>query len=789
MSLNLSKLPSGVLNDKLRERIYESFDPSRDTIASVLRKVLATQFSENYSIINSEFRGVCLYVLSDEEIQGLVTTGALGKILNTSQKSLVSFKACRVYIPEIHTSRALPDDILNPTKKEKLKMEALFPIYLSENEEVASKTIKPGSIVTIKIKNHNGGGTYSAPLNSSNSVLSIYNEKKIASSNAFKCEILRFSRITNSQGGGPSSGIVITDEKEPRNSLDAGTLKQQYIKYLYEKELYFIDNLRKAWSPPTPPPAAGSNTAGLTGYTAFKKTIDEVFSQVSETSVNAKKLFWLLMYKLSSIAPTGLTNASATVINAGAIDDSYGIFKTTKEKFDTLKLKIKGKKESERNEIEKEILAKVHSDVLDPKFSIQFFLEDFKNYLTNNGTTLQVTADAVFNSDSDRHKKITTKYFTENDNRVGFIFTSDFKNIGNIYSTTGAAAPSNPPDVTEFATFQAWLTSAVGGAAVDISSFEKIPPERKKNSQTLDQEQPKDTKDECHSNYPQRNSYLEHVDAQKALMRRYIDSPLSGQDLMFLEQTHQGVKNIKIGDILIDAPFKVIRYDGLSGFEKDPKRWFNHLNLNNFLLYNERYKLGYYKSNDFITKISITSLGLKEESNETYKSGLNFMYDLGRPMPHFLITPKGQVIQLVDAAITVNNGLPSRSFSINIAFADGIGEIKPFSGENNTVIDNYILVKTDPSVNLYRPHKIGSKAALEAAHRLIQFLSTKTKIKYFLAAQDFKLNRAEMGRSNIQAYGHYRGISGMNFIYYAWTYGLAYRNNGKNILSKGYGYN
>jgi len=68
-------------------------------------------------------------------------------------------------------------------------------------------------------------------------------------------------------------------------------------------------------------------------------------------------------------------------------------------------------------------------------------------------------------------------------------------------------------------------------------------------------------------------------------------------------------------------------------------------------------------------------------------------------------------------------------------------------------------------------------------------LSAKTKIKYLLAAQDFKLQRQEISKSNIQAYGHYKGVSGMNFIYYAWTYGLAYKNNGRNILSKEYGYN
>ncbi len=66
---------------------------------------------------------------------------------------------------------------------------------------------------------------------------------------------------------------------------------------------------------------------------------------------------------------------------------------------------------------------------------------------------------------------------------------------------------------------------------------------------------------------------------------------------------------------------------------------------------------------------------------------------------------------------------------------------------------------------------------------------SKTKIKYNLAAQDFELSADNIHKSNIQAYGHYKGVAGMNFIYYAWTYGLAYKNNGTEILSHEYGYN
>ena len=171
------------------------------------------------------------------------------------------------------------------------------------------------------------------------------------------------------------------------------------------------------------------------------------------------------------------------------------------------------------------------------------------------------------------------------------------------------------------------------------------------------------------------------------------------------------------------------------------------------------------------------------------------MHDLNKPLPHFLITPEGQIIQLVDAAAAVETGLPNKKSSITIAFTEGIGTIGDINGLNNSVLDNYILVSANPKnllgpgKNTYRPHKIGSKAALQAADKLIKFLISKTKIKYNIAAQDGKLHRQDIYKSGVQAYGHYKGIAGMNFIYYAWTYGLAYKNNAKNILSKGYGFN
>ena len=196
-----------------------------------------------------------------------------------------------------------------------------------------------------------------------------------------------------------------------------------------------------------------------------------------------------------------------------------------------------------------------------PRRVIKAFKEYFKGYSQDSTAELQKTfgdvASVVDNDSNQKNKKIITNYFTKNDDRINFIFTSDYKDLADRYTSTGGAySDQDLPDVTQFQTFQAWLSSAVGGAAVDISSFEKVESEKPNNSPVLEQEDPQDTADECHSNYPQRNSYLEHVDAQKALMRRYINSSLSGEDLLMLSYTHEGVNNIKMSDVLIKTPFK-----------------------------------------------------------------------------------------------------------------------------------------------------------------------------------------------------------------------------------------
>ena len=798
MSLPLSKLPAGVLNNRIREKIYQGVDVNKDNFMKILRRVVSAQFGEHYTMVNREFTGVCIQVLKEEEKQSLVTSGHFDKVAKTSASNLEKKTACRIFIPEIHADRALPDDIYNPSEKDKLKMQAFFPIFISETEEIASKPLQVGQLLKAKITNNNGGGTFLYFLNDGNSRVNIFNENK-PTNNAFRCEIFRVSRIVNNQGRSISFGQVITSEKpQSSNKLTQASLKQQYKKYLSEKEIYWYKTLKDYW------------TEGK-----FKALAEEVAEEIVDSSnEQIAKLVWLLLQKLSAYSPTGITNAGLTILNVDSIDDSYGIFKHTKEQFDSFTLQYQSNLinlaevlDDSYGEALSDFYSEpvVHSDLLDPYLSTTFFLLDFANYLDKKNKTLENVAS---NLNQAANQKLITNYFTKNDKRIKFIFSDGYQKIINRYddinsNTTGTFDKPNLNAISggpaPFPDFEAWLTAAAGGAAVDISNFKKVETETPKNSQVLDAENPRDTKDECHSNYPQRNSYLEHVDAQKAMMRKYIESSMSGEDLSFLANTHKGVNSIVMSDRVISTPFKVVRYDGKSGYKSDNDRWFNANNKKN-LIGQQNWEKYWYRDGEAITKVVITTLNLKNDSSNFYKNNLKFMYNLNKPLPHFLITPEGQIIQLVDAAAAVKTGLPSEKISITIAFAEGIGTIENINGKNNTVLDNYILVGTNPKDILgnaseysenrtYRPHKIGSKAALQAADKLIKFLISKTKIRYNVAAQDFKLKDENRYKSGVQAYGHYKGVAGMNFIYYAWTYGLAYKNGGKNILSKEVGYN
>ena len=476
MSLPLSKLPTGVLDNRIREKIYQGVDVNKDNFMKILRRVVGAQFGEHYTIVNREFTGFCIQVLTDEEKQSLVTSGYFDKIANTSASNLERKAACRVFVPEIHADRALPDDIYNPSDKDKLKMQAFFPIFISETEEVASKPLQVGQMLQVKITNNNGGGTFLYFLNDTNSRINIFNENKPAN-NLFRCEIFRFSRIVNSQGRSISLGQVITSEKEQSsNKLTEASLKQQYKKYLSEKETYWYKKLKDYWTLPR-----------------FKRLIEEVIlsSNISVSGDTAiediRKLMWLLLQKLSAYSVTGITNAGLIVLDVDSIDDSYGIFKTTKEQFDSYVLAYNTDKIKRANLLTeyKQYLDSIfvtegfqHADLLDPFASMSFFVVDFILYLEKNNKTLPAVASDL---GSPKNQKLITNYFTKNDKRIEFIFSSDYTSILNQYDTINSSAIVEAPnvktgtsDTAVFPEFQAWLTAAAGGAAVDISNFKKV---------------------------------------------------------------------------------------------------------------------------------------------------------------------------------------------------------------------------------------------------------------------------------------------------------------------------
>ena len=293
-----------------------------------------------------------------------------------------------------------------------------------------------------------------------------------------------------------------------------------------------------------------------------------------------------------------------------------------------------------------------------------------------------------------------------------------------------------------------------------------------------------------------------------------MNSSLAGEELKFSSYKHVGVKNVRFGGIEIPSKFKVIRFDGLSNFPKDNVCWRDAANPIH-LVEKERSRFSYYRSKSKIKHFVIHSINAGLTPGKFYKNLLRFLSDTNRPFPHFLVATDGQIIQLVDAAAITNNFLPNKESSISAAFIENNSSLPPLNSQIVEVsMKNYILIKQSASTtppgasvllnapggvgqvetlteepNIYRPHRIGTKAALQAMQSLVQFFIENTNMEYNLAAQDFKLLNEEINKSNIQASGHYKGIGGMNFIYYAWTYGLAYKNNGRNILSaeRGYG--
>jgi len=749
--ISISKLPDGILNSFIRDKAYESFDITRDNFIDIFIKITRQTLNPNYSLINRTLNGVCMQKLDNEAKQRLIASGdnylAFQRTADTTSNT--SFEACRVYIPEIHSDRAIPDDILNPSKQDLELIEAMFPVFISNTEENGKKSLAVGDVLEVQIKNDLGGGVYFHK--KASSAINLLNKAAgKGSANSFKCKVIKHSKVITSNEAQVTAGTTITNSSSNANPIDDATKEQQYIKYLYQKERQYIKQLKKEWS-----------ISHLKG--ALKKA--------GTYGIN-KNFVWALMYKLCGLSPSGLSNGGNVMISAQALKDYYGIFRITKKEYDTTVATTENKAA---------FVGKNHSDLLDPEFAIKHFFIDFTSFLKKNNLKSDIFKDVNSFLKNENNKTKVAKYFSKNDDKKDFLFTNDFKNLADSFdSNPQPFIGYTPVTFNDFPTFNGWLIAAAGGVAFSVESSEKITKGESNNAQGPKEEKPPATPDKCHDNYPPKNSYLIHVDSQKKIVRDFLKSSISGPDLEFTSYKHRGVKNIRFAGLEIPTSFKVIRYDGNSNFYKDNKRWFD-ANNNKYLIGQPRWSLNYYRNKEQITHFTVQTLGPNTDSVQYYKNILHTMYQMNKPIPHFIVAPNGQIIQLVDAAGAVSFNLPNKLITINAAFGEGYGNMK-FKNSNiaNIGKPNYVSIREKN--NNYRFHKLGTKAALQSMQKLIQFFVHYTNTKYNLAAQDLKLSTFNLNKSNIQAYGHYKGVGGMNFIYYAWTLGLAYKNNGKNIL-------
>ena len=751
----LGKIPHGVLNNFTRDQLYESFDVSTDNFMDVFIKVMRQSLGPKFSLINRTFNGVCVQVLSNKESQTLLASGHnfLSFQRGAKTTSKTTLKAIRVFIPEIHSDRALPNSILSPTEKDKELMQAMFPVFISQTETESKKKIAPGDIVEVQIKNNLGSGVYLHKLSDGNATINIWNEKGGKSgADSFKCAIIKYSKVITDDQNRISSGTVISSAPESGSNIGPNTLKEQYIKYLYEKERAYIMNLKATW------------TKG-----AFK-------GMLAAATTNLDKSFiWGLMYQTCGYLFSGLSVGGRITKSVQSIKDNYGIFRYSKEYFDEALTKFTDNQWNTLGEGD-------HSTLLDPHFSLQFFLFDFVNFLEEKSATENfnegiIVAEVLMQS----NKQLITDYFKIGTSKTDFLLPSDFGTLMDDYDLTGSDDWS-PENFSSFSTFNDWLTaksSGIPAEPLESSPAEDIPSE---NPQGPTETKPPAPPSCSPKELPPSNDYIIHVDAQKKMVRKFLDGSESGLDLDFAKSEHIGIKSIKFADLDIPTSFKVLRFDDTSPLYADSKRWFNANNAKN-LISNNRYLRSYYRNRKQITYFTVGSLGNNIDKSQYYKSALYVLDSYNKPLPHFIVSPNGQIIQLVDAAAAINNSSITKRSGIIASFGEGPGNLYPIVNTTPTQArPNYVLIRDINSNSAYRYCKLGSKAALQSMQKLITFCITHTNIKYNLAAIDGKIKANDINKFNIQASGHYRGVGGMNFIYYAWTLGLAYFNNGRNIL-------
>jgi len=808
--LSINNLAPGVLNPTITEHRPITTDVTSDTFIDQFKKMLKKNLNPNHTMVNRELNGICLQVLSDEETARLMATGRPQLAYEKTAKTTSKFKpkACRVFIPEIHTDRGLPKSVLSPSKKDINVIEAMFPVFFASTEELSKKPLNPGDKIIVKIMDKQGGGLYINNTKSSLSLTSMTDKGGKDASDAFKCKLLMSLKTISNNNTSVAGNVTITEEAVPKKNNNEGMYRELYIKYLYGIESLNMKRIKEYW------------TEGKLAY-ELNALIDDFGNGTEVDGASPKDyddgdngprtnfwkpIIWGLMYQVSGQVPAGLSVGGNTVLSAKSAKDNFGMFRINRESFNKYKAELIAAK------ISPTFLEYLnHSHLIEPKVAMQFFIRDFYHYMVN---VSQVNIANLHDEDgiaiaTEEAEKIITGYFTDNKDRIELIFPfhskkgssnqfATFPKIAGAFERAlddGEVTKSNQGTATETdatadiiypddaVTFQDWLTINMI-ADPGPGKFSDSLPEPPPNPQGPEPEKPPSTPDECHSNYPPYNDYAIHVDAQKKMVRQFCDSKISGDDLQFLANSHKGVNNIKFADLKINCPFKIVRFDGASGFPMDNKRWFDRSNKGLGLLHRkERYTASVYRNRNQVSHITVQTLGNNLDDEYYFKNSIHSMIALGKKIPHFIVTRTGQIIQLVDAACALRYDTPVSLASINIAFGFGPGTDFPITSERSDIAKpNCVLIKDD---NIYNCHKLGTKAALQSMQRLIKFLMSFTKVKYRLAAFDDDIESHDCNKSTIQSLGQLTGgISGMNFIFYAWTYNLALLNGGKNILNE-----
>jgi hypothetical protein len=805
--LSINNIAPGVLNPIVAEHRQVTTDVTFDTFLDQFKKMFKKSLNPKHTMVNRELNGICLQILSDEEAARLMATGRPQLAFEKSVKTTSKFKpkACRVLIPEIHTDRSLPKSILSPSKKDKKVIEAMFPVFFASTEELSKKPLHVGDKITIKIMDKMGGGLYVNNSRSTFSLTSMTDKGGKDASDAFRCKLLMSLKTISNNNTSIAGNVTITEEAVPKKPNNEGMYRELYIKYLYGIELLNMDRIKGLWT-------EGKLALELnTLIDAFGDEIGEELPYYDPIARDNfwKPLIWGLMYQVSAQVPAGLSVGGNTVLSVKAAKDNFGMFRLNRERFNEAKAAL----------IEAEISPTIledfnHSYLIEPNASMQFFIRDFYHYIVNISQlkieeNVYYTNEGLFSEEgggglldklfSEEDKKIITGYFTDNKNRIDLIFPEMFRKMTaapfeaaledgeETKSNQGATPESEAMEDLVYPegqnTFQDWLMVNMIADPGD-SKFSDSIPEPPPNPQGPEPEKPPSTPDECHSNYPPYNDYAIHVDAQKKMVRQFCESKISGDELQFLANSHKGVNNIKFADLKINCPFKIVRFDGVSGFPKDNKRWFDRNNKGLGLLHRkERYAASVYRNRNQVSHITVQTLGNNLDDEYYFKNSIHSMIALGKKIPHFIVTRTGQIIQLIDAACALRYNTPVSLASINIAFGFGQGTDFPITSERSDIAKpNCVLIKDD---NIYNCHKLGTKAAFQSMQKLIRFLMSFTKVKYRLAAFDDEIESHDCNKSTIQSLGQLTGgISGMNFIFYAWTYNLALINGGKNILNE-----